>query len=80
MIGAFNAASNITGMLTDTDAFSTLLHQYGALALWDYATAAPYVKIDMNPPDKEAYKDAVYFSVHKFVGGPDTPGKCIAVA
>ena len=75
LIGAFNAASNITGVLTDTDAFSSLLHQYGGLALWDYATAAPYVKIDMNPLDnKLAYKDAVYFSMHKFVGGPDTPG------
>lgn len=75
LIGALNAASNITGVLTDTDAFSALLHRYRALAFWDYATAAPYVSIDMNPPDKEmAYKDAVYFSMHKFVGGPDSPG------
>jgi len=39
LIGALNAASNITGVLTDTDAISTLLHRYGALAFWDYATA-----------------------------------------
>ena len=75
LIGALNAASNITGLLTDTDAFSTLLHRYGALAFWDYASAAPYVNIDMNPSGNElAYKDAVYFSMHKFVGGPETPG------
>ena len=75
MIGALSAASNITGVLTDTDAFSILLHRYGALAFWDYATAAPYVHVDMNPTDRElAYKDAVYFSMHKFVGGPDSPG------
>jgi selenocysteine lyase/cysteine desulfurase len=75
MIGALNAGSNITGVLTNTNAFSALLHKYDALAFWDYAAAAPYVKIDMNPPNNElAYKDGVYFSMHKFVGGPDSPG------
>ena len=75
MIGALNAGSNITGVLTNTNAFSALLHKYNALAFWDYAAAAPYVKIDMNPPNNElAYKDGVYFSMHKFVGGPDSPG------
>ena len=39
LIGALNAASNITGVLTDANSFSTLLHKYGALACWDYATA-----------------------------------------
>ena len=75
LIGAFNAASNITGVLTDVDRVSTLMHTYGGLVFWDYAAAAPYVKIDMNPAgNTKAYKDAVYFSMHKFVGGPDTPG------
>ena len=75
MIGALNAGSNITGVLTNTNAFSALLHKYRALAFWDYAAAAPYVKIDMNPPNNMmAYKDGVYFSMHKFVGGPDSPG------
>ena len=75
LIGALNAGSNITGVLTDTDTFSSLLHRYGALAFWDYAAAAPYVNIDMNSTSSEgAYKDGVYFSVHKFVGGAGTPG------
>ena len=75
MIGALNAGSNITGVLTNTSAFSALLHKYKALAFWDFAAAAPYVKIDMNPPNNVmAYKDGVYFSMHKFVGGPDSPG------
>ena len=75
LIGALNAASNITGVLTDTDAFSILLHRYGALAFWDFATAAPYMPMDMNPPHHAlAYKDAIYFSMHKFVGGPESPG------
>lgn len=78
-IGAFSAASNITGILTDVDAITALLHQFGALAFWDYATAAPYVSMDMNPPGQgeykgKVYKDAIYFSGHKFVGGPGSPG------
>ena len=43
-IGSFSAASNITGRLFDTDSIASLLHKYGALAFFDYATAAPYVK------------------------------------
>ena len=39
MIGALSAASNITGVLTNTNAFSALLHKCKALAFWDYATA-----------------------------------------
>ncbi|XP_065345604.1 uncharacterized protein LOC135943120 isoform X2 [Cloeon dipterum] len=83
MIGCFSAASNITGILADDVATTLLLHQFGALAFWDYATAAPYVKIDMNPllhgaGESSVYKDAVFFSVHKFVGGVQTPGVLIA--
>ncbi|KAL0585889.1 hypothetical protein ABG067_004423 [Albugo candida] len=78
-VGCFSAASNITGVLSDTDAISVLLHRYGALAIYDFATAAPHTVIDMNPVvegDQKhlVYKDAIYFSGHKFIGGPGTPG------
>ncbi|KAF4041923.1 PP-loop family [Phytophthora infestans] len=82
-IGAFSAASNLTGVLTDVDAVSALLHQHGALACWDYATCAPYVNIDMNPVVTDetrrpfVYKDAVFISGHKFIGGPGSPGVLI---
>ncbi|THD27985.1 tRNA 2-thiocytidine biosynthesis protein TtcA [Fasciola hepatica] len=83
LIVCMAAASNVTGILVDVNAFSSLTHRYGGLAFWDYATAAPYVKIDMNPvvtgPDHDyVYKDAVYFSMHKFIGGPQTPGVLVA--
>ena len=39
MIGCFSAASNVTGILTDTNAVTACLHRNGALAFWDYATA-----------------------------------------
>ena len=48
---AFSAASNVTGILTDTVAVAELCHKYGALSFWDYATAAPYLKMDMNPTE-----------------------------
>lgn len=75
-IGTFSAASNVTGIVSDTDAISTLLHEHGALALWDYAAAGPYVDVRMSAPDGQplAYKDAVFLSPHKFIGGPSTPG------
>jgi selenocysteine lyase/cysteine desulfurase len=78
-IGSFSAASNVTGLLTDSTAISTLLHQRGALSFWDYAAAAPYVDVAMNGgPDPVDYKDAVFISPHKFVGGPGTPGVLVA--
>ena len=82
-IGSFSAASNLTGVVTDVDAVSILLHRFGALACWDYAAAAPHLPIHMNPsPPVEdgelAYKDAVFISPHKFPGGPGTPGILVA--
>jgi selenocysteine lyase/cysteine desulfurase len=68
-IGSFSAASNVTGLLTDADAVTALLHEHGALAFWDYAAAGPYVDVRMS-----AGKDAVFLSPHKFMGGPQTPG------
>src|SRR6478609_108838 len=79
-IGSFSAASNVTGIVTDTDAISTLLHEHGALAFWDYAAAAPYVDIEMygrggrGVAGDLAHKDAIFLSPHKFIGGPATPG------
>jgi selenocysteine lyase/cysteine desulfurase len=80
-IGSFSAASNVTGIITDTAGISSLLHRHGALALWDFAAAGPYVDIDMQAPDGGdplAYKDAVFLSPHKFIGGPGTPGVLVA--
>lgn len=78
-IGSFSAASNVTGIITNTRAIARLLHEHGALSFWDFAAAAPYVSIDMNPEDDPAaYKDAVVFSPHKMIGGPGTPGVLVA--
>jgi selenocysteine lyase/cysteine desulfurase len=75
-IGSFSAASNVTGILSDTEAVARLLHAHGALSLWDYAAAGPYVPIRMgeSAPGRGDHKDAVFLSPHKFIGGPQTPG------
>ena len=75
-IGSFSAASNVTGIVSDTEAIATVLHRHGALAFFDFAAGAPYLKIDMQTPadGNMGYKDAVFISPHKFIGGPGTPG------
>ena len=78
-IGSFSAASNVTGIVSDTAAIARLLHAHGALACFDFAAAAPYVAIEMDPAgDPAAGKDAVFISPHKFIGGPGTPGVLVA--
>jgi selenocysteine lyase/cysteine desulfurase len=80
-IGSFSAASNVTGITTDTAAVASLLHRHGALSFWDVAAAAPYVGISMRPVDPDdplSYKDAIFISPHKMIGGPGTPGLLVA--
>ena len=67
-IGSFSAASNVTGILTDTARITDVLHAHDALAFWDFAAAAPYIDVDASD------EDAVFISPHKFIGGPGTPG------
>jgi selenocysteine lyase/cysteine desulfurase len=74
-IGSFSAASNVTGIVSDTKRIASLLHEQGALSFWDFAAAAPYVDIDMgSAPTDSWHKDAIFISPHKLIGGPGTPG------
>ncbi|MCJ7712208.1 MAG: aminotransferase class V-fold PLP-dependent enzyme, partial [Chloroflexi bacterium] len=78
-VGSFSAASNVTGIVSDTAAISRLLHEHGSLSFFDFAAAAPYVEIQMDPTgDPQACMDAVFISPHKFIGGPGTPGVLVA--
>ncbi|NOR44576.1 MAG: aminotransferase class V-fold PLP-dependent enzyme [Candidatus Delongbacteria bacterium] len=72
-ICSFSAGSNITGILSDPDEISKIAHKYGAYAFFDFAAIAPYVKINMQK-DKDSYYDAIFFSPHKFLGGPGSAG------
>ncbi|CAB9521136.1 Cysteine desulfurase [Seminavis robusta] len=73
-LASFSAASNVTGIRCDTKTVTKLVHEHGALAVWDFAAAGPHVVTDLQEHDM----DGVYLSPHKFVGGPGTPGVLIA--
>jgi selenocysteine lyase/cysteine desulfurase len=73
-IAAITACSNVTGIETPYQEVAKIMHRHGGWCFVDFACSAPYVAIDMHPADKDAYLDAIYFSMHKFLGGPGTPG------
>ena len=73
-IGAFSAASNVTGVLTDLEALSDILRRHGALRCFDCAALGPHARLDA------ANADALFVSPHKFVGGPGTPGVLVVRA
>ena len=72
-IGSFSACSNVTGIITPVQPIAKLLHEFGAMACFDFAASAPYAPIDMNKEGGEPL-DAIFISPHKYIGGPNTPG------
>src|SRR5208337_2281094 len=75
-IGAFSAASNVSGVTTPVYEVARILHDNGDLAFFDFAAAAPYVRMDMRRDARSTF-DALYFSPHKFLGGPGSCGVLI---
>ncbi len=76
-IAAITACSNVTGIQTHYHEMAKMIHEYQGLCFVDFAGSAPYVEIDIHPEEKGADLDAIYFSPHKFLGGPGTPGVLI---
>lgn len=76
-IGAFTACSNVTGIETPYHQMAAIMHEFGGLCFVDFAASAPYVDIDMHPADPMQKLDAIYFSPHKFLGGPGSSGVLI---
>jgi len=74
IIGSFTAASNVTGVHTPYHQLAKLMHRFGGFCFVDFACAAPYVSINMHPENEEEKLDAIFFSPHKFLGGPGTAG------
>ncbi|TDI85331.1 MAG: aminotransferase class V-fold PLP-dependent enzyme [Caldithrix sp.] len=76
-IASVTACSNVSGIQTCYHDVAKAMHAVGGLCFVDFACSAPYVEIDMHPADPLAKLDAIYFSPHKFLGGPGTPGVLI---
>ena len=74
LFGSFTSCSNVTGIETPYHKMAKLIHQYGGYCFVDFAASAPYVDINMHPTDPLERLDAVFFSPHKFLGGPGSAG------
>ncbi|WP_343330734.1 aminotransferase class V-fold PLP-dependent enzyme [Polaribacter staleyi] len=71
------ACSNVTGIKLPYHKIAGITHKYNGLCFVDFACSAPYVDIDMHPKNEEEYLDAIFFSPHKFLGGPGSSGVLI---
>ena len=76
-IGSFSACSNVTGIFTPYHKLARIMHEAGGLCFIDFAASAPYVDINMHPADPLEKLDAIFFSPHKFLGGPGASGVLI---
>jgi selenocysteine lyase/cysteine desulfurase len=74
IIGAFTACSNVTGIITPYYKMAEIIHDYGGFCFIDFSASAPYVDINMHPDNPKQHLDAVFFSPHKFLGGPGSSG------
>lgn len=73
-IGTFTACSNVTGILTPYHDMAKIMHQNDGICVIDFAASAPYVNINMHPDDPLKKLDGIFFSPHKFLGGPGSSG------
>ena len=76
-IGSFTACSNVTGIETPYHELARIMHEAGGYCFVDFAASAPYVDIDMHPANPLEKLDAIFFSPHKFLGGPGSSGVLI---
>ncbi len=74
LIGSFTACSNVTGLHTPYHTLARIMHEHGGLAFVDFAANAPYEDMDMHPENDLERLDAIFFSPHKFLGGPGSAG------
>jgi selenocysteine lyase/cysteine desulfurase len=73
-IAAVTSCSNVTGIRTPYYELAEIMHEHGGLIFVDFACSAPYIDIDMHPANQMQQLDAIYFSPHKFLGGPGSSG------
>ncbi len=74
LIGSFSACSNVTGYFPPYYELAEIMHEHKGFCFIDFAASAPYVDINMHPENKMQQLDAIFFSPHKFLGGPGSAG------
>ncbi len=73
-IAAITSCSNVTRIFTPYYQIAEMIHKEGGYCFVDFACSAPYVDIKMHPTNAMQSLDAIFFSPHKFLGGPGTTG------
>lgn len=76
-IGTFSGGSNVTGIIPPYQKLAAIMHEHGGLAFVDFAASAPYIDMNMHPENEMERLDAIFFSPHKFLGGPGSSGVLI---
>ncbi len=76
-VAAITSCSNVTGIITPYHDVAEMMHKHGGLCFVDFACSAPYIEIEMRPENEMRHLDAIYFSPHKFLGGPGGTGVLI---
>jgi selenocysteine lyase/cysteine desulfurase len=74
LIGSFSACSNVTGYIPPFPELAHIMHENNGFCFIDFAASAPYVPVNMHPADIMEQLDAIFFSPHKFLGGPGSTG------
>lgn len=68
IIGSFNVASNVTGIITPYEEVSRILRSKDAIVAFDMASSSPYMNVPSN------LFDACFLSPHKLLGGVGSCG------
>ena len=76
-IASVTACSNVTGIQTPYHKIAKIMHDAKGVIFVDFACSAPYVDINMHPQTEDEHLDAIFFSPHKFLGGPGSSGVLI---
>jgi len=73
-IAAVTSFSNVSGVEAPYYKIAEIMHEHGGLCFVDFAASAPYININMHPENPAQKLDAIFFSPHKFLGGPGSTG------
>jgi selenocysteine lyase/cysteine desulfurase len=73
-IASVTSCSNVTGIFTPYHEIAEVMHRHNGWCFVDFACSAPYINIDMHPENSLQKLDAIFFSPHKFLGGPGSTG------
>ncbi|MCI0450207.1 MAG: aminotransferase class V-fold PLP-dependent enzyme [Chlorobi bacterium] len=76
-IASITSCSNVTGIFTLYYEIAEMMHENGGWCFVDFACSAPYIKVNMHPENPMQSLDAIFFSPHKFLGGPGAAGVLI---